>query len=306
MVAALHVLPLRFCRGVVALVFVTSTATVVLAVAEDKAVYVGGTLRDFPIGGVGAQVQSNLFGTEVSNVEGRITTSESELVFAAGGKGTLSIPYKVVVGLAYGLEPHGIPEGGLFLITWDPLDQYTKKAHYLLSIRYLDQQGAEQGVVFELGKNIVRPTLAAIEARTGKAIEFTHIDACLLSKAADECGYGASSELRGLTTVFVDAGEPREYQDMIMLEIEKVGLGLKVVPSPDGADVILRFRGREFRSPDYLQALHGGRGEAVIVRDGRSRTVVVFSGTRMRAFGDKPATKFGAAFVAAYREANPR
>jgi hypothetical protein len=45
--AALHVLPLRFCRGVVALVFVTSTATVVLAVAQDKAMYVGGTIRDF-------------------------------------------------------------------------------------------------------------------------------------------------------------------------------------------------------------------------------------------------------------------
>ena len=110
----------------------------------------------------------------------------------------------------------------------------------------------------------------------------------------------------GEAQVFVDAGENTEYRDMIRSEIEKAGLGLKVLPTPDGAEVILRFSGQEFRRPDYLQALHGGRGEAVIERDGRSRTVFVFSGTRMRAFGDKPATKFGTAFVAAYRDANRR
>jgi hypothetical protein len=32
--------------------------------------------------------------------------------------------------------------------------------------------------------------------------------------------------------------------------------------------------------------------------------VVAYSGTRLRAFGDKPATKFAAAFVEVYREGN--
>lgn len=293
-------------RGVVAIVFVTGLSTIVLAVGKDKAMYVGGSLRDFPTGGLAGQITPTILGSvDVSKVEGRInTTSMSELVFDAGGKGTLAIPYNAVVSLAYGLEPHGIPKNGVFLITWNPLDQYSEKAHYLLSINYMDQAGSEQGVVFELGKAIVRPTLGTLEARAGKRVEFTSVDACLVYKAAEECGYGTVAELRGLTRIFVDAGASTEHRDMIVLEIEKAQLGLEVLPGPEGAEVILRFRGEEFRSPEYLQTLHGGRGEALVARGGRLRAAMVFRGTRTGAWGDKPATKFGAAFVKAYRQAN--
>ena len=296
--------PWRIWRSLVtALVFVASLATVVLALGKDKALYVGGTLRDFPRGGLGEQIRPNVFtGADVAKIEGKIDAkSEFELVFDAGGKGTLAIPYSAVMAVAYGLDPHGLPQGGIFLITWDPLDQYTAKAHYLLSIRYLDQSGAEQGVVFELGKDIVRTTLATLEARTGKSVEFTNVDACMQYKTAEACGRGAPVELRGLTAVFVDAGD---YRDLISAAIESAALSLQLLPDSEGAEIVLRFRGGEFHRPGYLQTLHGGRGEAFVVREGQLRPVVVFAGTRMRAWGDKPATKFAAAFVEAYREAN--
>ncbi|HKH74788.1 MAG TPA: hypothetical protein VKA59_25690 [Vicinamibacterales bacterium] len=44
--------------------------------------------------------------------------------------------------------------------------------------------------------------------------------------------------------------------------------------------------------------------EKIAIENGRARTVVAYSGTRLRAFGDKPATKFAAAFVEVYRDGN--
>jgi hypothetical protein len=41
-----------------------------------------------------------------------------------------------------------------------------------LTINYLDEKGRQQAAVFELGKDIVRSTLAALEAHTGKRIEY--------------------------------------------------------------------------------------------------------------------------------------
>jgi len=293
-------------HAVAAVMLMMGLATVIFAVSKDKAMYVGGTLRDFPRGGMGARVHVDILGgANVSKIEGRIDTqSESELVFDTGGNGSLAIPFKAVAALAYGLEPHEIPEGGTFLITWDPLDQYTSKAHYFLSIRYVDQAGVEQGVVFELGRDVVRPILQTLEARTGRAIEFTHIDACVVYKTREECGYGTPAELRGLTKLFVDADAT--YRDLIVAEIERAGLGLEVLSGLESAEVVLRFRGEEFHRPGYLQTLYGGRGEAIVLRKGGPRVVVVVTSTRMRPWGDKPATKFGAAFADAYRRANGR
>jgi hypothetical protein len=67
---------------------------------------------------------------------------------------------------------------------------------------------------------------------------------------------------------------------------------------------VLRFRGEKTSRPNYIQAVYGGRGEVIAVENGRARMVVAYSGTRLRAFGDKPATKFAAAFVEVYREGN--
>jgi hypothetical protein len=91
---------------------------------------------------------------------------------------------------------------------------------------------------------------------------------------------------------------------LILTELEKARLALELLATPDGAEIVLRYRGEELRRPDYFQTLYGGRGEVRAVKDGRVATVVAFSGTRMRPFGDKPATKFAAAFVEAYRRGN--
>ena len=278
------------------------------AVAKDKAMYVGGTLRDFPKGGLGSRLRPTIFGVEVSTVEGRCNTrSPSEFVFEAGSD-TLTIPYGAVTRLTYGLtlpdRPHG--GGGVLLITWNPLDQFTSKAHYMLWVAFRDQSGADQNAAFELGRDIVKPVLGAFEARTGKPIEFMEVGACLRYKSADQCNYGTPVELKGLMKVFVDAGPDPAFRTLIVSEIEKCQLHLEMLTATDGAEIVLRFYGDEIRSPEAFQAFHGGRGEVFVARDGRLRPVMAFAGTRTGAWGAKPASKFGEAFCESYRQANGR
>ena len=57
-------------------------------------------------------------------------------------------------------------------ITVSPLFLLSKKRRHYLTIGYLDREGAQQAAVFELGKKIVRTTLAGLEARTGLLVDY--------------------------------------------------------------------------------------------------------------------------------------
>ena len=53
-----------------------------------------------------------------------------------------------------------------------PLALFSKKRNHYLTITYKDKAGMEQAGVFELGKDIVRTTLAVLELRSKKQIEY--------------------------------------------------------------------------------------------------------------------------------------
>jgi hypothetical protein len=48
----------------------------------------------------------------------------------------------------------------------------SKKRDHYLTIGYLDEQGRDQVVILQLGREIVRVTLATLEARSGKPVEY--------------------------------------------------------------------------------------------------------------------------------------
>ena len=60
---------------------------------------------------------------------------------------------------------------GLAIVV-SPLFLLSKKRRHFLTVHFVDPRGASQAAVFELGKKIVRTTLAALEARTGLSIEY--------------------------------------------------------------------------------------------------------------------------------------
>ena len=119
---------------------------------SDKTMYMGGT------------VSSLKDGTEGSS------SYKDEKVFTftyEGGK--FEVPYDQINDLEYG-QKAGRRVGVAIAVTWMAL--FSKKRRHFLTIGYKDANDKQQAAVFELGKNIVRVTLASLEARTGRKIDY--------------------------------------------------------------------------------------------------------------------------------------
>ncbi len=119
---------------------------------SEKTMYVGGTITTIKDGTVG-----------ISS-----TRDEKVFVFQYQG-GSLKIPYDRVNALEYG-QKAGRRLG--LAITISPLLLFSKKRKHYLTISFLDEDDKQQAAVFELGKEITRVTLASLEARTGRKIEY--------------------------------------------------------------------------------------------------------------------------------------
>jgi hypothetical protein len=119
---------------------------------SDKTMYVGGTVASVKEGTEGASSAKD----------------EKAFVFSyAGGK--LEIPYDRVNDLEYG-QKAGRRLGVAIAVTWVAL--FSKKRKHFLTVGYKDENDKQQAAVFELGKDVVRVTLASLEARTGRKIEY--------------------------------------------------------------------------------------------------------------------------------------
>ena len=63
-----------------------------------------------------------------------------------------------------------------------PIALFSKKRKHFLTINFMDENDKQQAAVIELGKYVVRVTLASLEARTGKKIEYQDEEARKSSK----------------------------------------------------------------------------------------------------------------------------
>ena len=123
-------------------------------VPARKAAYRGGTITQL----------------EVSQ-NGELSLEPADhLVFDSGsGDLDLEVAYSSIRGIEYG-QNAGRRLGLAIVVS--PLFLLSKKRRHFLPVHFVDPRGASQAAVFELGKKIVRTTLAALEARTGLSIEY--------------------------------------------------------------------------------------------------------------------------------------
>jgi hypothetical protein len=137
------------------------------ALDRGKAAYVGGTC-----------VRLN---KSDGPVEGHLdTSSEDWLVFSADGqhdaRSRLPIRYDLIQHLEYGQRAgRRVATAVGATVLAGPIGlaslAFKKRAHYL-TVTYADDEGKDQVVILELGREIVRSTLATVEARSGKPIEY--------------------------------------------------------------------------------------------------------------------------------------
>ena len=136
-----------------------------------------------------------------------------------------------------------------------------------------------------------------------------------LLPAAQNSGisYGKPEELKGLKKIFVDTGGDLKNRERIIREIKDAKLGVELLDSEAGAEVVLDFgAGRSERLIGNIGRGTGGlvtkryqtgKGH-VFVGGGQNRIVMSYEGEETHPWEDKPATNFGKAFVKAYKKAN--
>jgi hypothetical protein len=137
------------------------------ALDGNKAVYAGGTIT--------------LFNSSHARVEGRVDlTDPHALVFVAGDllqrRSSLRIPYSTIQDLEFRQKVRrrlATAVGSTALLGPIGALAFTaKKRQHYLTVVYTDERGLNQVAVLELGKDIVRSTLVAVETRSGTTVEY--------------------------------------------------------------------------------------------------------------------------------------
>lgn len=134
------------------LILVFALVQLAYGVDSKKAMYVGGTVS-----------------TIKEKSEGKLSVADEKQFLFAYKKIKLRIPYDRINSLEYG-QKAGRRIGVAIMVS--PIALFSKKRKHFLTLSYLDDQDKQQAAVFEMGKDIVRVTLASLEARTGRKIEY--------------------------------------------------------------------------------------------------------------------------------------
>lgn len=138
-----------------ALLLVCALAFEVTAFAglgNDKTEYVGGTENQIKEG-----------------TEGRSSAKDEKIFLFEFKDGKLGIPYDQVNDLEYG-QKAGRRVG--LAIAVSPWLLLSKKRKHFLTVGWKDEQDKQHAAVFELGKSTIRTTIATLEARTGKKVDY--------------------------------------------------------------------------------------------------------------------------------------
>ena len=117
-----------------------------------KAEYVGGTIQQIPAG-CGGSVQA---------------LDTTYFVFYSH-KASWRVPYDKINLLEYGLK---VDRRVVAAVLISPLFLLSKKRQHYLTVGYQDEEGKQQAMIFRVNKDDIRATLASLEARTGRRIEF--------------------------------------------------------------------------------------------------------------------------------------
>jgi hypothetical protein len=118
----------------------------------SRAAYVGGTVAGLP-----------------SKSEGNFNLTDEEILVFRTKTNSVRIPYSQINTLEYGQR---VNRRYVEEILISPVLLLAKKRRHYLTVGYVDGQGRQQALVFEVNKSAVRSVLVSLEAKTGKKVEF--------------------------------------------------------------------------------------------------------------------------------------
>src|SRR5580658_7401412 len=133
-------------RKVIALcvTFCLLAPTAFAGVGSHEAEYIGGTVTSIKQG-----------------TDGKVSTDDEKVYLFTYKEGELKIPYERVEALEYG-QKAGRRLG--LALTISPWLLLSKKRKHFLTVSWKDDNDKDQAVVLEIGKDIIRVQLAALQA----------------------------------------------------------------------------------------------------------------------------------------------
>ena len=120
-----------------------------------------------------AGIRAHVLGGTVAQLpgksEGSISLTEEDVFLFRTKKTTLRISYQRIHTVEYGQR---VSRRYMEAVLISPILLLSKTRKHFVTIGYSDDQGRQQALVFRVSKKDVRPVLAALEARTGRKVEF--------------------------------------------------------------------------------------------------------------------------------------
>lgn len=123
-----------------------------LGAAQNSVEYVGGTAPQLE-----------------SGARGSIALADDRYLAVYAGKTQMRVAYDRVNLVEYGQQ---VGRRVALALVISPVFLLSKSRRHFLTIGYSGEDGKQQAMVFRVDKNGIRPTLAALEARTGLKVQY--------------------------------------------------------------------------------------------------------------------------------------
>src|ERR1039457_6155856 len=118
----------------------------------SRAEYAGGTILQIPDG-----------------CSGSIQAVDEQFFVFYSKKARWRVPYDRINLIEYGQK---VDRRYMAAVLLSPLLLLSKKRQHFLTVGYTDEQGRQQAIIFRVDKTDIRMILVALEARTGRRVEF--------------------------------------------------------------------------------------------------------------------------------------
>jgi hypothetical protein len=118
----------------------------------SRAEYAGGTILQIPDG-----------------CSGSIQAVDEQFFVFYSKKARWRVPYDRINLIEYGQK---VDRRYMAAVLVSPLFLLSKKRQHFLTVGYTDEQGRQQAMIFRVDKTDIRMILVALEARTGRRVEF--------------------------------------------------------------------------------------------------------------------------------------
>jgi hypothetical protein len=118
----------------------------------SRAEYAGGTILQIP-----------------DRCSGSIQAVDDQFFVFYSKKARWRVPYDRINLIEYGQK---VDRRYMAAVLVSPLFLLSKKRQHFLTVGYTDEEGRQQAMIFRVDKTDIRMILVALEARTGRRVEF--------------------------------------------------------------------------------------------------------------------------------------